>query len=312
MFCWVNGVASWDPGRLRGKSRLAALARLVRIEHTLFSLPFAYAGALIACSSCVDLRVAVFIGLAVLGLRTAAMAFNNIADLDIDRENPRTRMRPLVTGAVSLRDAWLLVVLGSLLYYASAAMLNIYALALSPVLWVIAMSYPYAKRLHWLPHLHLGAVLGFVVFGGAVASAGMSAASIAEVFSSVPWLLVVAVTLWVAGFDTYYSIMDYEFDRSMGLGSIPARLGIKNALTASALIHAASLILLIASIRAYNLDGIAAIAVTITGFLLGYQHYLLARKGLEAIPKAFNTNLVLGLVMGLGIVADKTIAMLVG
>lgn len=302
----------WDPGRLGGRSRLAALARLVRIEHTLFSLPFAYAGALVACSSCVDLRVAALIGLAVIGLRTAAMAFNNIADLDIDRENPRTRMRPLVTGTVSLRDAWLLVVLGSLLYYASAAMLNIYALALSPVLWLIAMSYPYAKRVHWIPHLHLGAVLGFVVFGGAVASAGMNAANIAEVLSSVPWLLVVAVTLWVAGFDTYYAIMDYEFDRRMGLGSIPARLGVKKALIASALMHAASLALLIASIRAYNLGGVAAIAVAVAGFLLGHQHYLLARRGLEAIPEAFNTNLVLGLVVGLGIVADKTIAMVVG
>jgi 4-hydroxybenzoate polyprenyltransferase len=305
-------VASWDPGRLRGRSRLAALARLVRIEHTLFSLPFAYAGALVACSSWVDLRVAVLIGLAVLGLRTAAMAFNNIADLDIDRENPRTRMRPLVTGAVSLRDAWLLVVLGSLLYYASAAMLNIYTLALSPVLWVIAMSYPYAKRVHWIPHLHLGAVLGFVVFGGAVASAGMNAANIAEVLSSVPWLLVVAVTLWVAGFDTYYAIMDYEFDKKMGLGSIPARLGVRNALRLSALMHLAVFLLLTASIRVYGLDGIAALTVIVSGILLGYQHYLLARSGLGAIPKAFNTNLVLGLVIGLGIAADRILVYMKG
>lgn len=297
----------WDPGRLKRAGRLAALARLVRIEHTLFSLPYAYAGAFVACSSCIDLRVIVLASLALVGLRTAAMAFNNIADLDIDRLNPRTRMRPLVVGAVSVRDAWGLVVLGSLLYYTSAAMLNTYALMLSPLVWLIAMSYPYAKRLHWLPHLHLGLVLGLAVVGGAVASIGAQASSLAEVAKHIPWLLVAAVTFWVAGFDTYYSIMDYEFDKSMGLGSIPARLGVGNALRASLVMHVASIIMLVASLVAYRLGFIAAAAFTVTSVIIFYQHLLLARRGLEAIPEAFNTNLVAGLVMGLGIVVDRIV-----
>jgi len=298
-------VQAWDPGRLSRRSRAAAMARLVRIEHTLFSLPFAYAGAVLACLRCLDARVAVLIGLAVLGLRTAAMAFNNIADLDIDRLNPRTRGRPLVTGAVRAGDAWLLVALGSLLYYASAALLNRYALLLSPVLWLLAMTYPYAKRLHWLPHLHLGLVLGFVVFGGAVAAAGERAAGLAEVLERVPWLYVAAVSLWVAGFDMYYSILDEEFDRSHGLGSVAARLGTRGALHAALATHAASAVLLAASIPAYRLGPVAAAGVAAAVALLAYQHLLLRRGGVAEIPRAFNTNLVLGLVVGLAVVVDR-------
>ena len=298
------GASQWDPGRVSRASRLSALARLVRIEHTLFSLPFAYAGAVLTCPRCLGAREAVLIALAVLGLRTAAMAFNNIADLDIDRLNPRTRMRPLVTGAVSLRDAWLLVAVGSLLYLAAAALLNRWALILSPLPWLAAMSYPYAKRLHWLPQLHLGLVLGLVVFGGAVAVEG-GAGSLWEALRGVPWLYVAAVALWVAGFDAYYSILDLEFDRSMGLGSIAARLGERGALLASRLLHAAAAALFAASIPVYHLGPLAAAGVAAAVALLAYQHLLLARGGRSAIPRAFNVNLYLGVVVSVGVIADR-------
>ncbi len=297
--------SAWDPGRLTRVSRLPALARLVRIEHTLFSLPFAYAGAVLACRCCLDARTALLVALAVLGLRTAAMAFNNIADLDIDRLNPRTSQRPLVTGAVALRDAWLLVAVGSLLYFLSAALLNRYALLLSPVLWLLAMTYPYAKRLHWLPHLHLGLVLGLVVFGGAVATAGNAAESLTEVLRRVPWVYVAAVSLWVAGFDMYYSILDEEFDRSHGLGSVAARLGTRGALLASRLTHLVAAALLAASVPLYRLGPLAAAGIAAALGLLLYQHLLLAKRGLEAIPVAFNTNLALGLAVGLAVTLDR-------
>ncbi len=301
---------SWDPGRTGRGSRLKALARLVRIEHTLFSLPFAYAGALMACNGCLSLSEAVLIALAVLGLRTAGMAYNNIADLDIDRLNPRTQGRPLVTGAVKKWEAWLLVLLGSMLYYASAAMLNIYALLFSPLLWVLAMTYPYAKRYYSLAHIHLGLVLGSVVFGGAVAAYGDNAAGLLDLLAHVPWLYVAAVTLWVAGFDTYYAIMDYEFDRSMGLHSIPVALGPRGAIAFSRALHAASAALYIASVPIYGL-GVVGLAGAITGsLLLLYQHLLLEKNGLEAVPKAFNTNLALGLAVGLSVVADRLVAVL--
>jgi 4-hydroxybenzoate polyprenyltransferase len=306
-----NTLPRWDPGRLRRGSRLHALMRLIRIEHTLFSLPFAYAGAFLASPRwALSPKVTVLIAVAVFGLRTAAMAYNNIADLDIDRLNPRTASRPLVTGAVSLRDAWLLVALGSILYYAAAALLNKYTLILSPLLWIIAITYPHAKRYHWLPHLHLGFVLGLTVFGGAVAAYGMQASSLENVIARVPWLLVVAVTLWVSGFDTYYAVMDLEFDRRMGLGSIPAKLGPGRALWASRIQHLLTAALLAAAIPAYHLGPIAAAGAATAILLLSYQHYLLAKHGLQAIPKAFNVNLAIGLIVGLLVITDILVSTL--
>ena len=293
--------SSWDAGRVRHESRLHALMRLVRIEHTLFSLPFAYAGAVLSGYH-FTLRDAVLMALAVLGLRTAGMAYNNIADLDIDRMNPRTRGRPLVTGAVSIREAWSLVILGSLLFIISAWMLNIYALLFAPILLALTLSYPHAKRLHNLPHLHLGLVLGSVVFGGAVAASGDEALSVVEVLRSVPWLYVAAVSLWVAGFDVIYSIMDYEFDRRHGIGSIPVLLGIKGAYAAALLMHIVASALFLAGIEAYNLGGIGAASLILGVILILVQHPA-AWRG--KIPLAFNLNLVIPLVVSLGVIVDK-------
>lgn len=306
----MSGPARWDPGRLIRGGKPRALARLVRVEHTLFSIPFAYAGATLACPRCLGWWEALWIGLAVLGLRTAAMSYNNIADLDIDRGNPRTASRPLVTGAVSLGEAWTLVVAGSALYYVSAWALNRYALTLSPLLWLLAMTYPHAKRLHWIPHIHLGLALGFVVFGGAVAVLGGDPGVI-QALRDVPWLYVAAVTLWVAGFDTYYAILDLDFDRRMGLGSIPARLGVRGALQASRAMHAATAAILAWSVEAYKLGPLGAAGVAAGVALLAYQQLILAREGLKAIPRAFNINLALGLIIGLGVVADKLLTVLV-
>lgn len=294
----------WDPGALarRGVSGVYRLARFVRIEHTLFSLPFAYAGAVLAPAG-LSLRVAVLIFTALLGLRTAGMSFNNIADRDIDALNPRTRLRPLITGEVRLWEAWLLVALGSLLYFVSAALLNWYALLLSPIVYAVAMTYPYAKRIHWLPHLHLGLVLGLTVFGGYVAAYGCVARSLWEVVSTAPWLLTFSVTLWVAGFDTVYAIMDEEFDRRYGLGSIPARWGTGAALAASGIMHWLSAVLYYASLTLHNEPPVAWLVGSAGVALLAYQHYLLSRRGLEAIPKAFNLNLAAGPLMALGVIA---------
>lgn len=297
------GSSSWDAGRVRRGGKLHALARLVRIEHTLFSLPFAYAGALLSGYP-FTIRDAVLMALAVLGLRTAGMAYNNIADLDIDRLNPRTSGRPLVRGSVTVGEAWALVALGSILFVASAALLNKYALAFSPILLALTLAYPHAKRLHSLPHLHLGLVLGSVIFGGAVAASGDEARSLGEVLGSVPWLYVAAVSLWVAGFDTIYSIMDMEFDRRMGLGSIPARLGRRGALAAAALMHAVSAALFLAGVWAYNLGPAGAASMLLGVLLLAAQHPL-AWRG--RIPQAFNINLVLPLAVSLGIIVDKLV-----
>ena len=296
-------MGGWDPGRVGRAGILGVYARLVRVEHTVFSLPFAYVGALLSpwgCGGC-TWREALLLGLAVVGLRVAGMAYNNIADYDVDRLNPRTRGRPLVVGAASFRGAWALVVAGSILYYASACALNRYACMLSPILWVTAMTYPHAKRLHWLPHIHLGLVLGLVVFGGAVGAHGDEAQSLADALRGVPWLYVAAVTLWVSGFDTIYAIQDMEFDRAHGLGSIPARLGEAGARAAAALQHAAAIALLLAAAARHGLGPIGWAATIAASALIAAQHPLAARG---RVREAFNLNLLVALVLGLGLLAD--------
>jgi len=291
-------VQGWDPGKLTRKGRLRALARLVRIEHTLFSLPYAYLGAYWAAGE-ITLWEAFWLGMAVVGLRLASMAYNNIADYDIDRENPRTRNRPLVTGAVSFRDAWILVLIGSIIYYASAAALNRLALALSPILWIVALTYPHAKRYHWLPHLHLGLTLGLVVFGGAIGAYGDEAAGLVDALRRVPWVLVAAVTLWVAGFDIVYSIQDAEFDRRMGLGSVPARLGEKAALRVAAAMHLAAGALF--ALAAHGIGSpIAYVSLGLALALLIVQHVIVAECGLACVRVSFNMNLAVGLIVGVG------------
>ena len=295
----------WDPGRLAGRGRLHAVARLIRVEHTLFSLPFAYAGAVLSGHP-FTLRDALLIFLALFGLRSAAMAYNNIADLDIDRLNPRSRMRPLVTGALTVRDAYLVVAVGSLLYYASAALLNRPALILSPLLWITAMTYPYAKRLHSLPHIHLGLVLGLSVLGGAVAASGDELGNVADALGAVPWDYVVAVTLWVAGFDIVYSIMDIEFDRRLNLGSIPALVGERLAPAVALGLHiAASLLLIVGVIARSPPLGWASLLGALSGStLMILSDLLVLLRGPKWIPRAFNTNLLVGLLVSTGIILD--------
>lgn len=274
----------WDPGRVVDAGGLRPLLRLLRIEHTLFSLPFAYVGAL-ASGYSFDLVDAALMALAVIGLRSSSMAFNNLADAEIDALNPRTRFRPIVTGAVSRRTAWLIMVLGLVVFHLSSAALNIHAFLLSFPIAFIALSYPYAKRVHPLPHLHLGLSLGMVVLGGAVAASGDEVGSTIAVLQRVPWALVASVSLWVAGFDIVYSIQDMEFDRRMGLGSIPALLGEKRARIIAFVFH----VLTLGTLLYYYLPiaftkPIVGLGVAIAGLVLLGQHFTDDRM-------AFNINL---------------------
>ena len=297
-----GAIPKWDPGKVSSRRRLSLYMKLIRIEHTLFSLPFAYAGALL--SGVPTISDVILIGLAVLGLRTAGMAYNNIADIDIDSQNPRTMNRPLVRGVISLREAWMIVVVGSILYFVSAALLNYYAFILSPLLWLVIMTYPHAKRWHSFPHLHLGLSLGMVVFGGAVAVVGKSASSIASVLESVPYVYIIAVALWVSGFDILYSIMDIDFDRALGLGSVPAVYGVDKARIIALAMHLISISFLILGYVIYGLGLIGLLTTLVASILMIYQH-LLAMKSLSNIPKAFNMNLAISLIISFGIVAAK-------
>jgi len=288
------GLEAWDPGRVSRRGRLHALLRLLRVEHTLFSLPFPLLGAELSGYP-YTLRDALLMLLAVVGLRSLAMAWNNLADLDIDRLNPRTRGRPLASGA--LPESWALaaMALGFAAYYLSAVALNSYAALLTPVPLAAALLYPHAKRVHSLPHLQLGIALGLVVFGGAIAAAGDEAASLWEALAAVPWGAVAAVALWVAGFDVIYSLMDVEFDRRMGLGSLPALLGEKGARLAALAMHLAAAALLAWEMSRLGAPGLAA-GLAAAALMLG-QHLAAARRP----SLAFNMNLAIPLIVAAGL-----------
>ncbi|MEM1615691.1 MAG: UbiA-like polyprenyltransferase [Pyrobaculum sp.] len=283
---------SFDPEAIGATA--ARVFRFIRIEHTIFTLPMAYAAALLA-GGVPDLWKAAFIGLAVFGLRTAGMAWNNIADYPIDKLNPRTQGRMLVSGKISFREAYAVFALGVAVFIASAAALGKWSLALSLPYLAVVLTYPYAKRLHCLPHLHLGLVYALVPLGASIA---MHPDDIAAAAAHTPWLLVAAAALWVAGFDVVYSKADAEFDKRQGLGSIPACLGLKAADASALALLAASAALYVANYAASGLN-LYGLVVTIIGALVEVYSAVAGARGQVAL--GFNLNLAVGILMPLGV-----------
>jgi len=297
---------AFDPGEVSKAKGFHALMRLIRIEHTLFSLPYAYVGAFLSGFP-VTVREVILMSLALLGLRSAALAYNNIADLDIDSLNPRTWNRPLIKGAVKLSDAWWVVVVGSVIYFVSAVLLNRWTALLSPLPWLVAMSYSGAKRRHSFPHLHLGLTLALAVAGGTIAVAGNS--PLPEVLARIPWAFFFGVLFWVAGFDIIYSTMDYEFDLKHGIGSVPTRFGIKKALDMALAFHLMAIILFGIAKLLYGLGSVYTIGWAVASALILYEN-LIARKNLENVPTAFNLNIPIGLILTLSAIADKLLGVI--
>ncbi|MFN7105620.1 MAG: UbiA-like polyprenyltransferase [Pyrobaculum sp.] len=272
----------------------ARLLRFVRIEHTIFTLPMAYAAAVLT-GGVLDIWKALFIGTAVFGLRTAGMAWNNIVDYPIDRLNPRTQGRMLVSGKVSFREAYGMFIFGVALFLVSAALLGTWPTALSLPYLVVVLTYPYAKRLHCMPHLHLGLVYALVPLGAAIA---MYPHQLEPAIANTPWLLVLAATLWVAGFDIIYSKGDVEFDRQQRLGSIPACFGAKAADLAAVLFLSTSAMFYLANYLHYGL-GLLGLVPTAVGAALEVMSAIAGIRGQTAL--GFNMNLAVGLLIPLGI-----------
>ncbi len=255
--------------------RLRMYLEFVKIEHTLFALPFAYAGAFLAAHGLPSLRLIVLIATAFTGMRTAAMTLNRIIDREIDAANPRTANRHLPAGKISLREAYLLLAISLLVYFVSAWLINRVALELSPIPVAIAWIYPYMKRYTCLSHFVLGLTLAFAPIGGWVAVTDSFDPLGREL---VPCVIGIAVAFWVAGFDIIYALQDVEFDRSYGLYSAGARFGVRNALVISCLCHIAFFALLSYALWVYGagvkaIPGLAVIAV-----LLVYQHMIVTPR----------------------------------
>jgi len=256
---------------------------MIKIEHTLFALPFAFLGAMLAARGLPSARQIIWITLAMVGARSTAMAFNRIADKDYDTRNPRTKMRAIPAGILSVGFVMAFTVISAALFVLAAAMLNRLTLILSPIALASVVLYSYTKRWTMLSHLILGWCLSIAPTGAWIAVRG-------AIDSPVPLLLSLVVMLWTAGFDVLYACQDYDFDRREGLSSIPARFGIARSLWISRALHAGAFAALVALYFLTNLGLLAVAGVVATGALLIYQHTLVRANDLSRLNAAFFTT----------------------
>jgi len=264
-------------------SNIRTTLEMIKIEHTLFALPFAFLGAVLAARGLPTLWQMVWITLAMVGARSSAMAFNRIADRTFDAQNPRTKMRALPSGALSLSFVWGFTVFSAALFFLASAMLNRLTLVLAPVALASVLLYSYTKRFTSWSHIVLGWCLCIAPTGAWVAVRG-------AIDSPVPLLLSLVVLLWTAGFDVLYACQDYEFDRAAGLRSIPARVGIGRALWVSRALHAGAFAALVGLYLTTALGGLALAGVLATGMLLIYQQSLVRADDLSRLNAAFFTT----------------------
>jgi 4-hydroxybenzoate polyprenyltransferase len=259
---------------------LATYSSLVKLSHTLFALPFALAAVVLASQEApFTLRKLLLIVLCIAAARTAAMAFNRLVDRDIDAQNPRTQERELPRGLLSVGAVRLLVIGACAVFFVAASALGRLPLLLSPLALGLALGYSYTKRFTALCHVILGLAVAFAP-GGAWIAMG------AEV-TLAPWLLVIGVACWVAGFDVLYSLQDVGFDRAHGLRSIPVRLGIPGALIVSALLHVVTVGCLLGVGLTLGRGLPYQLGVGLTAILLAYEHAIVKPSDLSRIDKAF-------------------------
>lgn len=256
---------------------------MIKIEHTLFALPFAFLGAVLAANGVPPLRHIFWITIAMVGARSTAMAFNRIADKEYDARNPRTQMRALPAGFLSVGFVWAFTIISAALFFLAAAMLNRLTLILAPVALASVLVYSLTKRWTMLSHLVLGWCLSIAPAGAWIAVRG-------TLDSSVPLLLSLVVLLWTAGFDVLYACQDYDFDVEAALYSIPQRFGIARSLWIARLFHAGAFASLLALYWTAELGPVALLGVVATGGLLIYQHRLVRADDLSKLNAAFFTT----------------------
>lgn len=271
---------------------------LIKFEHTIFALPFAYLGMLLAAEGWPTWRQFIWISLAMAAARTVAMGFNRIADRIIDARNPRTAARPLVTGAISLRTAWGGTIIAGLVLTLAAWQLGPLPLRLLPGAFLFLLGYSFTKRFTWLTHFILGFTDGLAPLGAWAAIRG----SLFTPADLPAWILIAVVTFWIGGFDLIYACQDVAHDRRDGLFSVPARFGIPLALRLSEVSHALTLLLLAGLGIALDLGWPYWVGFGITGLLLAWEHALVRPDDLSRIDLAFfNINSTISITLFLSI-----------
>ena len=263
--------------------KLRTTLRMIKFEHTLFALPFAFLGAVLAAEGLPSWDKILWITVAMVGARSAAMTFNRIADREIDAQNPRTANRELPSGQLSVGFAWVFLAVSITLFLFAAYSLNWLTFALSPIALISILGYSYAKRFTAFAHLILGWALAISPTAAWIAVRG-------TIDSGVPILLSLVVFMWTAGFDVMYACQDHEFDKRAGLRSIPARFGVGNSLWIARLFHVQAFLVLVLLYLALGLGWLSLFGVLAVGGLLVYQHTLVKPNDLSKMNAAFFTT----------------------
>jgi 4-hydroxybenzoate polyprenyltransferase len=270
-------------------NRLLTYLSFVRFSHSVFALPFALTGALLAWRAHpFSWSQVLWIVVCMVAARSAAMGFNRLVDSRFDADNPRTSMREIPRGAMSRTEAVAFVVASSIVFVYGASRLSFVCLLLSPVALAIVFWYSLAKRVTAYTQLFLGLAMAVAPVGGWIAAGGGWALE--------PWLLGVAIGLWVGGFDILYACQDLEVDRRQGLRSIPTRFGVGPAIRLSRLMHVATIAAMIALWSVADLPPTYLAGVAIVAGLLAYEQSLVSERDLSQVKRAFDLNGYVGII----------------
>jgi len=276
---------------------LRVTLEMIKWEHSIFVLPFALCGAMLAANGMPSGHLLVWIVVAMVTARSAAMAFNRLADASIDAANPRTRTRALPSGMLTPTFTVVFVLTSCAIFVVAAFQLNHLAFMLSPVALAVILLYSYTKRFTRWSHLVLGFAMGIAPSAAWIAVRGSLDPRIL--------LLTAAVTFWGAGFDILYSCQDYEFDRHAGLHSIPRYFGVSQSLWISRLFHVIMLLFLVGLSMAFGLGRLTAAGVLVVALLLAYEHSFVSANDLSKLNAAFFTmNGIISIVFFLFLAGD--------
>ena len=270
-------------------NKLAFYFSFVRFSHSVFALPFALTGALLAWrAQPFSWTQAAWIVVCMVSARSAAMGFNRLVDAKMDALNPRTAMRELPRGLLSKPEAAAFVIVMSAVFVFAASRLSTLCLVLAPVALAIVFWYSLAKRFTTYTQMFLGLSLAVAPVGGWLAAGGRTGAA--------PWLLGLAIGLWVGGFDILYACQDVDFDRKHGLRSIPATFGVPASIRLSRVMHLVTVIVMASLWQAANLPALYLVGVAIVAALLAYEQSLVSDRDLSQVKKAFDLNGWVGIV----------------
>lgn len=270
---------------------------MIKWEHSIFALPFALTGAMLAANGWPTLRVLGLIILCMVAARSAAMAFNRLVDAKLDAANPRTAMRALPAGQLSEGFVLAFTIVASCVFLMGAALLNRLTLECAPFALAVVLAYSYMKRVTRWSHLVLGLALGIAPAAAWIAVRGTFAPRAA--------LLTAIVILWVGGFDVLYACQDYEHDRKVGLFSVPATFGLEGAFWIARAMHLAMIALLFVMVHVFGLGLIALVGMCVVVMLLGYEHSIISPRNLTRMNAAFFTlNGIISVVFFVSVAVD--------